>query len=310
LQTFVNNEGITPKGWALMLHYFSQKKSIQQPLYLLRNLRELARVVIMFSQSVESTFFLLLDNLTHRSAVQLQKLKGNRETFIIMVDSVPSDDVGHHEIRRIAGFIKAIEPELVKYLLFLTNNNFQQTDDVNCTFFALKNLSKMVAAQDFLSEVLSNKTYLSEMEDGMVIGQYILPARFMHLSQSYDSLNQYIKDHPKESKVARVTKNGKEQNLSEYAFHPRENYGVETPLFRKNRNVKKDGSSSSAEPKYVEKNLTIDYFAAKYCKHVIPRLFNSLSEAHRQDELKRIILEKNTHSLMRDPETNKIVVKK
>jgi hypothetical protein len=291
LSTFVRYGALTVKGMALMLHYYA---SSETPLYLATGILELINTIDLFMESKEEKCFLLLNEGCHRFACKLEKFDG--KTYVIILDSAPT---------KRQAFIEGLPEEFNTFFvhredkpILCMNNTNQQTDKENCSYFALKNLHKLMAMKNILALILSSHFVSQKKKDGIKIITYRLPAKFMSLAESPDALTKYIVENPEESAaICHVNKQNALLNLREYALQARDGFGVVTPQMVTDRN---DNTKMAA------KNNSVLYFKEKFHQHVVPTLFQSFSELERQKQLTQIVNAHNVNRLVLDDSTGKL----
>jgi hypothetical protein len=288
LSTFVHYNALTLKGLALMLHYYAPDNP---KLYLAINELELIDAVKVFMQSNETEIVLLLNEASHRSVCKLEKRDG--KAYLIILDSTPTKRQEFFD--GLAEQLSATFHSAVERPILCVNNTMQQTDKEHCSYFALKNLHKLLKIKNILDMILSSHLVARTTQHEAEVITYRLPATFMSLAQSPDGLTKYIADNPAEATaILRVNKQGDPQDLRAYAEQVREGYGVVTPQIVPDR---KDESS------VVKKNNSVVYFKEKYLQRTVPTLFTSLGEAERQSKLEKILSERSASRLMVDPMT-------
>lgn len=311
LSDFVSGDELHPKGLALLLNYYHNKKMsthVDPKVYFALGYDELARVIDLFIKSSESSLTLLFaytgynnEMGGHRSTYRLEKFQD--KYYIILMDSYNTENDTFFSVK-LRDAIRTNLSEHIPKIVLCQNTTNQQTDVTSCSHFALKNISKLLSTTSLAEEIESKHTLQRDSTDGISTIIYRLPARFMSTAQSYDRIQNYIKSNRSEDlKKVRVDKNGVTENLEEYIFHKRNKYGVITPEVRANRNYSAEDSSSH-EPAFIKQNKSILYFASKHKDYVVPLLFNQSS----QEELRSIVKNRDASNLTVDPITKKLEI--
>jgi len=300
---------VRPKGLALLLDYHHKKKSKNEhdpKVFFALGSETLAQAIQLFIESKDNTLTLLFaekynDSTMggHRNVFRIEKYKEN--IYIILMDSYNTENSGPSYFGHLQAVLKKNIPEKLPQIIFCMNLTNQQTDGHSCSFFSLKNISKLLETASLAEEIIKYHVITNTKQYNLPFIYYRLPARFMHVAQSYDRLMDYIDENTQENLSSiRMDKNKNTESLSQYAFHKRKNFDIETPIERGNRNY--NAVTSKNVSQFVYKNNTIDYFANKYKKHVIPTLFNNKS----QKELRRIVHHRDASHLILEP-SNKIL---
>lgn len=294
---------LTPKGCALMLAYHNHKNTQGQKIFYVRGFSTLLNTIRLFAESNELKLYLLFDNKDdadvepevsqHRNVYYLQRLRG--KIYIFVVDSFVSEEnrFSINEFNHFLDLFIEQYPAWLDKFVFCRNIHRQQHKTKGCRYFSLKNINKIAMSINFGEEILANHIIDEEQYNGATILKYRLPARVMApLTQSYDNLQNYIKDNPDESKlILRINKQGEPEDLENYVFHQREGFGIKTPEKVPNRNYQamlkklKEESNETNDPVVMPadmpppdafKNLSAEYFRRKYNCKVIPEILASV----------------------------------
>lgn len=302
---FLRGNHITPKGLTLLLEYYFIKKVPDDTTMCVTfalGYETLVNCIKLFIESDNNSLTLLFADLvnntmsSHRSVYRLDKYQG--KCYVIALNSTNSEynsAISHYLIK----VIKIQLADFADQIVLCTNITNQQTDFSNCSHFALKNISKLLTTDNFAAEITALHVMSETRTENYAVLIYRLPARFMYLAQSHDTLEKYIENNDKENVAAiHFTKDGYSQSLREYAYQTRNKYGVKSPIPIANRHFDPTVPEGSTI-EYIQKNLTIEYFANKYQHHTVPTLFSLY-----QHRLRNIVKKRDANNLAIDPHSN------
>lgn len=340
METLVFEGTLTPKGIAIMLYIYENKKPTSRKIFYTRD-NTLFSTLHLFVNSNERDLLLLndlgedidqefdddedLEQLFHTFIIRCAKINGI--AYFFMLDSFVS--TGDLSADRTDDFLNSTigqfnkkYPEDAHKVVWGINTTRQQTDLKNCSYFGLKNLNKNAASPNFIQEILRNHVQHYITLRGSLVIKYQLPATYMSLAQSPDDIENFIRENKAEcERTIRINKAGENENLRQYTYHPRDSFGVTSPIKVPNRNWQKKPNGNVPHPEFVYKNRTILYFRNKMCRSTVPSFFYSLpspdkvftaetkqiAEESRQAELIQIVQRYNAATLTLDPVTAELV---
>jgi len=299
--SFLDKDDVGVKGLVILLHHYAQKNLNAPEVFFVRDLEEngmmLAKIFDLFVRSNNDSLLLYHDDDHHRLAYKCEKFEG--KSYIFVLDSLK----GWDDQEKVVGMMKEHYPESLAQLVFFVNQTVQQTAGSGCRHYSLKNISLWMKTPGFYEELRDGKHVTKiKINKGVEVRGFFLPARFMHLTTSPNQLANYLKKYPQEAiKIVRITKEGIPQDLVKYCHHSRNRFGIQTPRRIKNKNFD-PSKEESKEEEFIEQNNSLYYFRNKYVHHVIPSLFNKLSNL----ALTNLLIYYDARHLMLDPQNNRI----
>lgn len=308
LSSFIEGDDLSVKGLALMLHYFAKKNQYEQPVFLVQEDRDkvgvkIAKFLDLFARSSNKNLLLYSNDGVHRYVYKCEKFQG--KIYVLVLDSITewTDKLSVIEEMR-----KDYSESLAKINFCMTETR-QQTAFTGCHYYALKNASLCMKTANLYQELEEGDFFTTQERVGDVpVRQFILPARFMHLTTSPAKLKEYISAHPEEGKkIVRKTKDGIQQNLMEYSLHGRDRFGLKTPEHVLNIDFDLEDENCE-EDLFISKNNSLWYFQNKYLKYSIPMLIHN----HSQAELARILTYHDAKNMVLDQDnkiTNKTIIR-